>query len=145
MIKNKLNVSSSPHLHCGVTTTSLMLDVIIALAPAFIMSFVLFGPRALLLTAISVASCVLFEYFSRKIFKRSNTTGDLSAVVTGLLLAFNLPVTLPWWMVIIICGDSGRKAVVRRHRTEFCKSGACRPYHPYDILPRRNVKLGRTV
>lgn len=101
MIKNKLNVSSSPHLHCGVTTSSLMLDVIIALAPAFIMSFVLFGPRALLLTAISVASCVLFEYFSRKIFKRSNTIGDLSAVVTGLLLAFNLPVTLPWWMVII--------------------------------------------
>lgn len=78
-----------------------MLDVIIAMMPALIASAVIFGYRTLVLTAVSVASCVLFEYLARRVMKRHNTIGDLSAVVTGILLAFNLPPTMPYWMVII--------------------------------------------
>lgn len=98
-----LRVSSSPHLHSPVTTPRLMRDVLIALLPALIASVVLFGPRALLLTAVCVAACVLAEYLSRKVMKRDNTIGDLSAAVTGLLLAFNLPASLPLWMAVIGC------------------------------------------
>ena len=90
----KFLVSSSPHLRSGASTQRIMLDVIIALCPALIASFVFFGPRALLLVAVTVLSCVLSEYVSRKIMKRSNTVPDLSCIVTGLLLAFNLPVSL---------------------------------------------------
>lgn len=100
-IKRKLVVSASPHFRSPTTTRGIMLDVIIALVPALIASAVLFGYRALTVTAVSVAACVLFEYLSRKIMKRSSTIGDLSAVVTGILLAFNLPSTMPYWMVII--------------------------------------------
>ena len=100
-IKRKLVVSASPHFRSKSTTTGIMLDVIIAMIPALIAACVLFGLRSLALTAVSVASCVIFEYLSRKILKRSNTVGDLSAVVTGMLLAFNLPSTMPYWMVII--------------------------------------------
>ncbi|MBO7319901.1 MAG: RnfABCDGE type electron transport complex subunit D, partial [Clostridia bacterium] len=97
----KLTVSASPHVRSKETTTGIMLDVIIALVPALIMCVVYFGLRALVLTAVCVASCVVFEYISRKVMKRNNTVGDLSAVVTGLILAFNLPATLPFWMAII--------------------------------------------
>ena len=96
-------VSSSPHLHSPVTTPRLMRDVLIALLPALIASVVIFGPRALLLTAVCVATCVLAEYLSRKVMKRPNTIGDLSAAVTGVLLAFNLPASLPLWMAVIGC------------------------------------------
>ncbi|MEG2396432.1 MAG: RnfABCDGE type electron transport complex subunit D [Oscillospiraceae bacterium] len=96
-----LTVSPSPHKRATDTTGGIMLDVIIALMPALILSVVIFGFRTLLVTAVSVASCVLFEYISRKVMKRNNTLTDLSAVVTGILLAFNLPVTIPLWMVII--------------------------------------------
>ena len=81
-----------------------MLLVIISLVPAIIASGIIFGMRAILLIAISVASCVLFEYISRIVMKKNNTTSDLSAIVTGVLLAFNVPVTLPIWMLII--GDA---------------------------------------
>ena len=97
----KLTVSASPHMRSKETTTGIMLDVIIALIPALIMCVVYFGLRALVLTAVCVASCVVFEYISRKVMKRNNTIGDLSAVVTGLILAFNLPATLPFWMAVI--------------------------------------------
>lgn len=97
----KLTVSASPHVRSSETTTGIMLDVIIALVPAFVMSVVYFGTRALALTAVTVATAVISEYLSRKAMKRSNTIGDLSAVVTGLILAFNLPVTLPLWMAAI--------------------------------------------
>ncbi len=89
---DKLIVSSSPHLRSGTSTTKLMLDVIIALVPAAIASIVIFGPRALLIIGVCVVTCVLSEYVCRKVMKRENTIGDLSAVVTGMLLAFNLPV-----------------------------------------------------
>ena len=90
-MEQKLIVSASPHLRSGTSTQKIMLDVIIALAPAAVASVILFGPRALLLMAVSVASCVLCEYICRRVLKRPQTVNDLSAVVTGLLLAFNLP------------------------------------------------------
>ncbi|MBO5410650.1 MAG: RnfABCDGE type electron transport complex subunit D [Clostridia bacterium] len=97
----KLVVSASPHLRTKDTTTGIMLDVIIALVPALIASVVLFGPRALAVVATTVISAVLSEYVSRKVMKRHNTIGDLSAVVTGLILAFNLPVSIPLWMAAV--------------------------------------------
>ena len=97
----RLTVSASPHMRSKDTTTGIMLDVIIALVPALVMSVVYFGLRALVLTATCVASCVVFEYIARKVMKRDTTIGDLSAVVTGIILAFNLPATLPLWMAVI--------------------------------------------
>lgn len=91
---SKLYVSSSPHLRGKSTTRRIMLDVIIALMPTTVAACVIFGPRALSLVAVCVATCVLLEFFSRKLMKRDTTIGDLSAVVTGLLLALNLPVDI---------------------------------------------------
>lgn len=100
-LKNKLTVSASPHFHSNQTTQGIMLDVIIALVPALAASYIIFGIRSVIISAVSVISCVFFEYVSRKIMKRHNTISDLSAVVTGLLLAFNVPASLPLWMIII--------------------------------------------
>lgn len=91
---DKLIVSSSPHFNGKKTTQNIMLDVIIGLCPAAIASVVIFGPRALLVIAVCVLSCLLSEYLSRKAMRRPQTVGDLSCVVTGLLLALNLPVTI---------------------------------------------------
>jgi electron transport complex protein RnfD len=93
-MKEKLIVSSSPHIHNGTTTHKIMLDVILALVPAVVASVILFGPRALLLIFVSITACVVSEYICRKVMKRENTIWDLSAVVTGLLLALNLPVSI---------------------------------------------------
>ena len=111
-IKGRLTVSASPHKRTADTTRGIMLDVILALIPALILSVVLFGPRALLVTVVSVAACVLFEFLARKVMKRNTTIGDLSAVVTGVLLAFNLPSTIPLWMVVI--GDAVAIIVVKQ-------------------------------
>ena len=110
--ERKLTVSASPHRRTVDTTRGIMLDVVIALMPALVLSVVLFGFRALLVTLTSVVFCVLFEFLSRKAMKRENTIGDLSAVVTGILLAFNLPSTIPLWMVII--GDAVAIIVVKQ-------------------------------
>jgi len=96
-----LQVSSSPHIRDDVTTTRLMLNVIIALLPALGISIYMFGLRSLFIVLLTTGSAVLFEYLSRLIMKRYNSIGDLSAVVTGLLLAFNLPPTVPVWLPII--------------------------------------------
>ncbi len=90
----KLIVSSSPHFNGGRTTQNIMLDVIIALTPAMIASVILFGFRAAVLILTCVAACILSEYLCRKVMKRPQTVGDLSCVVTGILLALNLPVTI---------------------------------------------------
>lgn len=100
-LNNKLVVSASPHDRTPRTVKGIMLDVIIAMVPALIASVIFFGPRALLVECVSVASCVIFEAFSRIVMKRNQSIGDLSAVITGLLLAFNLPVSIPLWMVVI--------------------------------------------
>ncbi len=94
----KYTVSASPHVRSAETTTGIMLDVIIALVPAGIASIFVFGLRALAVIAVSVIVAVLAEYLSRKAMKREQTIGDLSAVVTGLLLAYNLPSNIPLWM-----------------------------------------------
>lgn len=100
-LKEKLTVSSSPHIKSPKTVTGIMGDVIISLVPAGIAGTVIFGLRALAVIAVCVVSCVVFEILSRKIMKRSFTAGDLSAIVTGLLLAYNLPVSIPLWMCVI--------------------------------------------
>ena len=97
----KLVVSASPHIRSERTTTRIMLDVIIALIPALIASVIFFGPKVLAVTATTVITAVLAEYISRKVMKRHNTIGDLSAVVTGLILAFNLPSNVPLWIAAI--------------------------------------------
>lgn len=94
-------VTSSPHYRCGDTTSSLMRDVIIAMIPVLVGSVIFFGFRALTLTLVGIAACLAFESLFNWITKRKNTVSDLSAVVTGMLLTFNLPVTTPYWMVIV--------------------------------------------
>ncbi len=90
----KLIVSSSPHFHGKKTTQNIMLDVVIGLTPAMIASVIIFGFRAMVVIVTCIASCVLSEYISRRVMKRPQTVGDLSCVVTGILLALNLPVTI---------------------------------------------------
>lgn len=98
---NKLVVSVSPHLREKTDTTSIMRDVLIALAPALVAAFLIFGVRALLVVAVCVAASILSEWLFEKITKKPNTVGDLSACVTGVLLAFNLPVDIPIWQAIL--------------------------------------------
>jgi electron transport complex protein RnfD len=100
----KLIASSSPHIRSAVNTRSIMLDVIIALLPARAMSVWNFGNwnfRALTMTLVSVVSCVVWEWLYRKLLKKNQMIDDLSAVVTGMLLAFVCPVTVPYWYLIL--------------------------------------------
>ena len=94
-------VSVSPHIHSGRSTTRIMLDVLIALLPATVAGVVIFGWRALLPIAVCVACCVGFEAIFNLIVKREQTVGDLSAAVTGLLIALNLPANIPIWQCVI--------------------------------------------
>ncbi len=102
-MSNKLIVSASPHIRDHATTSTIMRDVLIALAPAMIAATIIFGFRALLMTAVCVAACVFFEYATERILGRTNTISDLSAAVTGVILSFNLPVQLPIWMAVLGC------------------------------------------
>ena len=98
----KLIVSPSPHVQATQSTATIMRDVVIALLPALVVSTVVFGTGVLAVTALSVAACVLFEYLiQRFLVKGSCTICNWSAVVTGVLLAFNLPASIPWWIVLI--------------------------------------------
>ena len=98
---SNLIVGVSPHIRSKNSTQRIMLDVIIALCPALIASVVIFGIRALLLTVISVAVCVACEFFWEKALKLPVTILDLSAVVTGILIAYNVPVGMPIWQLIV--------------------------------------------
>ena len=100
-MEKMLSVSSSPHVKAKQTTQSIMRDVIIALIPVLLAGTYFYGFRALLLTAVSVISCVGFEWIWEKCFKRPITIKDLSAVVTGILLAYNIPANAPLYVVII--------------------------------------------
>jgi electron transport complex protein RnfD len=97
-LENKLIASSSPHIRNDETTQTLMLDVIIALLPALVASIFYFGFNSIILVVSSVASAIVTEFVCEKIMKRPITITDLSAVVTGMLLAFNLPASAPWWI-----------------------------------------------
>ena len=96
----ELTISSSPHVHSPVTTQTIMRDVLIALAPAMLGSIVFFGARALTVTLVSVLACVFFEWGYCKLLKQTCAIYDLSAAVTGVLLAFVCPVTIPYWTII---------------------------------------------
>jgi len=108
----ELTISSSPHVHAPMSTRTIMRDVLIALMPAFLGSIYFFGVRALLVTLVSVAACVLFEWTWCKLRKTDCKIYDMSAMVTGVLIAFVCPVTIPYWCVII--GDFFAIIVVKQ-------------------------------
>lgn len=100
-MNEKLIVSHSPHIAGKDTVSKIMLDVIIALIPALIAGCIVFGMRAFVVTLICVLSCMLSELIWNKLLKKENTLSDFSAIVTGMLLAFNLPASIPLWMAVI--------------------------------------------
>ena len=108
----KLIATSSPHIRGSETTRSIMLDVIIALMPALVGAVIRFGVEALVLAAFSMAMCVVFEALYRKLMKKPQSAGDLSAALTGLLLALTCPVTTPLWMIAV--GDFFAIVVVKQ-------------------------------
>ena len=108
----RLIVSASPHLRSEESTTSLMANVIVALTPCVVASAIIFGWRALLVTAVSVIACVGFEWLYCKLLKKPNPIGDLSAVVTGIILAMNVPVGMPLGQLIV--GDLVAIVVVKQ-------------------------------
>ena len=98
---NKLIVSSSPHFHSKIRTKNIMLDVIIALIPATVAAIILYGMRAALIIAVCVATSVTAEFFFNLISKKPQTVGDLSAIVTGLLLALSLSTKVTLWQCMV--------------------------------------------
>ena len=100
-VSDLYHVSSSPHVRSKDTTSKIMLYVIIALLPTSLFGIYNFGIRALILILVTIASCVASEWIFNKIVHKKNSIDDLSAVVTGLLLALNLPASLPWWEAAI--------------------------------------------
>lgn len=121
----RLFAAPSPHIHGGEKTRRIMLDVILALVPALAVSTYVMGWRVLLITGVAVAGCVVFEYLiSRCLLKRGSTIGDLSAIVTGMLLAFNLPVGIPWWIVLV-----GALVAIGIGKMTFGGLG-CNPFNP---------------
>ncbi len=109
---DNLIVSSSPHLVTALDTQKTMLMVMIALCPSLAVSTYVFGPRVLLLTIVSIAACMFFEWAWNAMLKRRQTVGDLSAALTGMLLAFNVPSGLPIWTLLI--GDFAAIIVVKQ-------------------------------
>ncbi len=98
---NKLIVTAAPHITSADSTQKIMQRVCIAMIPTLIASVIVFGINSLILTAITVAACVFFEAAYCKLMGREVAVDDFSAVVTGMLLAFNMPATLPWWMAVV--------------------------------------------
>ena len=107
-----LKASSSPHIRSNEDVRSIMLDVIIAMVPALIAAIVYFGMRALTVTVVSVVASIFFEWLYRKLMHKDQTIGDLSAVVTGMLLAFTCPVSIPYWILIV--GDAFAIIIVKQ-------------------------------
>ena len=100
-MENNFIVSVSPHVHGKRNTSNVMFDVVLALLPAAVAGCFIFGIQAAILCAVCIASCVGFEFLFTKLCKRPTTVGDFSAVVTGLLLAMNVPSTLPIWQAVV--------------------------------------------
>ena len=124
-MQTRLFAAPSPHIHGGERTQQIMGDVVLALIPALVVSTYVLGWRVLMITAIAIASCMLFEYLIQRFLLKGRTTiGDLSAVVTGLLLAFNLPAGIPWWIVVI-----GALVAIGIGKMTFGGLG-CNPFNP---------------
>ena len=124
-MQTRLFAAPSPHIHGGEKTQQIMGDVILAMVPALAVSCYVLGLRVLMITAISVASALVFEYLIQRFLLKGRTTiGDLSAVVTGMLLAFNLPVGIPWWIVVI-----GALVAIGIGKMTFGGLG-CNPFNP---------------
>ena len=122
---NRIIAAPSPHIHGAESTRRIMGDVVLALLPALLVSVYVLGWRVLFVTAVSVVACVAFEYLiARFLLKRRATIGDLSAVVTGLLLAFNLPTGIPWWIIVI-----GALVAIGIGKMTFGGLG-CNPFNP---------------
>ena len=138
----KLIVSASPHLRSEETTAGLMANVIVALTPCVVASAIIFGLRALLVTAVSVVACVAFEWLYCKLLKKANPISDLSAVVTGIILAMNVPVGMPIGELLI--GDFVAIIVVKQLfggiGMNEPRSGG--PYRAVRQLCRRYEQLG---
>ena len=98
---DRLIVTASPHIRDNATTRGLMGSVLIALVPSIVASGLIFGMRAILLTAVTTLACVVFEYLYCKLMHKPNPVGDLSACVTGVILALNMPVSMPLWIAIV--------------------------------------------
>ena len=141
----KLIATSNPHIRSNETTQTIMRDVIVAMLPALVFACVRFGARALALTAVSVVACVFWEWLYRKLMKKHQTVGDLSAVVTGMLLAFVSPVTMPYWMAVV--GAFFAIIIVKQlfgHRQELCQPRSGWPCIPGRQLCRRYDHLDRS-
>lgn len=125
---SELYVSVSPHIRSPRTTQTIMRDVLIALCPALIASCIIFGARALLVSAVCVAASVLFEFLYQKGTKQPVTISDCSAAVTGLILAMNLPVTIPLWPggLWLPGGHHRGQAAFRRPGQELRQPRYCR-------------------
>ena len=141
-MENKLIVSLSPHVHGGDSVQKNMYGVLIALIPAFLVSLYFFGLGALIVTATSVAACLFFEWAIGKYLMKKPTTTicDGSAIITGVLLAFNLPSNLPVWITIL-------GALFRRIRLQSFQSGTGRTCVPVAFFPGADDQLAgsRTV
>ena len=100
-MENKFIVSAAPHIHTKTSVSGIMCDVITALIPSAVFGCVMFGYRAAMLIIVCILSCMAAEFVFDKAVKKKNTLGDLSAAVTGMLLALNLPPTIPIYMAVI--------------------------------------------
>ena len=100
---SNLVVSSAPHLVTNMDTTRIMLMVLIGLAPSFLVSIYVFGARVITLTLVCIAASMFFEWAWNKLMHKTQTVGELSAAVTGTLIAFNVPAGLPYWIAIVGC------------------------------------------
>ena len=152
----KLIVSASPHLRSEETTTGLMANVIVALTPCVVASAIIFGLRALLVTAVSVVACVAFEWLYCKLMKKANPISDLSAVVTGIILAMNVPVGMPIGELLI--GDFVAIIVVKQlfggigmnfanpalaHNYTYTRSDLCDTLHDTGVGEHKRYQLLR--
>ena len=135
-----LIVSASPHIVTEMDTTRLMGSVLLALAPAWIASIYIFGLRALVLSVVCVAASVLFEYLFNAIVHKKQTVGDLSAALTGLLIAFNVPANFPFWQAIIGCHRSSQ-GTLRRNRKELLEPCYHSAYLPVHLVLGQHVDM----
>ena len=141
-----LTISSSPHVHSKTTTQTIMRDVLIGLVPAMIMAVYVFGLRSLTVTAVSVAACVFFEWLYCKMTGMHCKIYDLSACVTGVLLAFVCPVTIPYWtnifgaafsilLVKMLFGGLGKKNKYAVEEARCLRCGKCIDACPMKLMP----------